>query len=62
MKIIIKDSLLNLPEHEQDYWFRMSRENEIYCTDINGELWQVLDFEPVNHNIAAEDEDYGGHA
>ena len=51
MRIILECSIHELPQEEQDKWFEMSHEHEIFCTDADGVLWQVLDL------VEVEDED-----
>ncbi len=42
-RIIIDQPMEALPENEQDAIFRLARENNVFCRDVNGSLWQVLD-------------------
>lgn len=50
-QIIIDQPMETLPENEQDAIFRLARENNVFCRDVNGELWQVLDLRPIESEV-----------
>ena len=44
MRIILKEtSMEQLTTEEQEKTWRLSRDNEVFIEDVNGEYWQVLD-------------------
>lgn len=53
MRIIIDQPIETLPTNEQDKIFVMSRTNEVFCRDANGELWQAVDCD-VDADIVRE--------
>lgn len=36
-------NMSNMTTEEQEYWWRLSRTNDVFEVDCNGELWQILD-------------------
>ena len=44
MSIILKETSMELlPKDEQEKIWKLSRDNEVFIEDVNGELFQVLD-------------------
>lgn len=42
-RIIIDTPMASLSLEEQERIWRLSRENDVFERDVNGELWQVID-------------------
>jgi len=52
MKIVLDCSIHELPEEEQDELFEMAHDHDVFCTDDNGVLWQILDLREIAKEIA----------
>jgi hypothetical protein len=55
MKIIIDQPIETLSREDQDAIFKLSRNNRVFCRDVNGDLWQVLDLTVANPTVANQD-------
>ncbi len=42
-RIIIKKSMRDMTLDEQEEVWRLSKDNDVFESDINGDLWQVID-------------------
>ena len=43
MRIFYDFNMQDLSREEQDAIFRLSRDNDVFCKDANGDYWLVLD-------------------